>query len=136
MCWQFSLRTGLSTSASCLVFQRSKIQYNTQKCHKKVNYDQCIINTSLFFLYPKIRISTGCPKKKFVLIFLGGKCERCPHPKKIQKYPKEYLDWGDRRPDQLEPEARFPHPLHHCRALQGSTSSVNNKSEKSARIGY
>ena len=35
----------------------------------------------------------------------------------------EYLDWGDRRPDQLQPEAGFPHPLHHCRALQGLTSS-------------
>ena len=59
-----------------------------------------------------------------------------PSSKKIKNIHKEYLDWSDRCPDQLEPEAGFPHPLHHCRALQGLTSSVNNKSEKSARIRY
>ena len=76
-------------------------------------------------------------QKEICFNFFERKCERCPHPKKKYKnIQKEYLDWGDRRPDQLEPEAGFPHPLHHRRALQGSTSSVNNKSEISARIRY
>ena len=95
--------------------------------------------TLLFFL----RISTGCPKKKFVLNFSYCFVVHRLSKKNIQTcvtatviIQKEYLDWGDRCPDQLELEAGFPHPLHHCRALQGSTSSVNNKSEKSARIRY
>ena len=75
-------------------------------------------------------------QKEICYNFLGEMRALPSSKKKYKNIQTEYLDWGDRRPDQLQPEAGFPHPLHHCRALQGSTSSVNNKSEKSARIRY